>query len=472
MSKNHIQRGKIEYDNYYNLVEDMMEHIDEIIVIFDKDGFIRRMNSISDQILPFLKKDIVGKNIKELVEKNVVDNPIILEMIEKKEKVFRNVIYPQGKVISYTAIPRFADSGEFIGGVLTGRDVSRILNLLKASDETKDSDIECISESKCMDRIKDIISTISDSDVSVLILGESGTGKEIIARSVWKESCRRDKRFVAINCASISQDLVESELFGYEPGAFTGARKNGKKGLLEHANGGTVFLDEIGELSLEIQKKLLRVIQEKSIIRIGGVEPVDIDVRFISATNKSISEIKDPNVFRQDLYYRLSVMPLWIPPLRERKEDILPITDFYIERFNKKYNRNIHLTNDAKDVIVKNDWLGNIRELKNAMERLVILSAYETIDKDQIERIMGIEYLEALPSQDNKDEDRVNKDSKEISSIEVHDIVSIDEAHRIVEQEILSMAVKKYGNITEASKAIGINPSTVYRKIKKGYIQL
>lgn len=472
MSKNHIQRGKIEYDNYYNLVEDMMEHIDEIIVIFDKDGFIRRMNSISDQILPFLKKDIVGKNIKELVEKNVVDNPIILEMIEKKEKVFRNVIYPQGKVISYTAIPRFADSGEFIGGVLTGRDVSRILNLLKASDETKDSDIECISESKCMDRIKDIISTISDSDVSVLILGESGTGKEIIARSVWKESCRRDKRFVAINCASISQDLVESELFGYEPGAFTGARKNGKKGLLEHANGGTVFLDEIGELSLEIQKKLLRVIQEKSIIRIGGVEPVDIDVRFISATNKSINEIKDPNVFRQDLYYRLSVMPLWIPPLRERKEDILPITDFYIERFNKKYNRNIHLTNDAKDVIVKNDWLGNIRELKNAMERLVILSAYETIDKDQIERIMGIEYLEALPSQDNKDEDRVNKDSKEISSIEVHDIVSIDEAHRIVEQEILSMAVKKYGNITEASKAIGINPSTVYRKIKKGYIQL
>ncbi len=472
MSKNHVQRGKFEYDNYDNLVEDMMEHIDEIIVIFDKDGFIRRMNSISDQILPFERKDIVGKNIKELVENNVVDNPIILEMIQKKEKVFRNIIYPQGKVISYTAIPRFAESGEFIGGVLTGRDVSRILNLLKASDETKDSDIEYISESKCMDRIKDIISTISDSDVSVLILGESGTGKEIIARSIWKQSCRRDKRFVAINCASISQDLVESELFGYEPGAFTGARKNGKKGLLEHADGGTIFLDEIGELSLETQKKLLRVIQEKSIIRIGGVEPIDIDVRFISATNKTIKEIKDPNIFRQDLYYRLSVIPLLIPPLRQRKDDILPITDFYIERFNKKYNRNIHLTNDAKDAIVKNNWPGNIRELKNAMERLVILSAYETIDKDHIERIIGIEYLEVLPSQDNKDEDIENKYSEEMSSIEVNDIVSIDEAHRIVEQEIVSMAVKKYGNVTEASKVIGINPSTVYRKIKSGYIQL
>ena len=476
MSNNYVCREQLEYNNYNNLVENMMEHIDEIIVIFDKDGFIRRMNSISDQILPFKRKDIVGKNIRELVKDNLVDNPIILEMIETKKKVFRDIIYPEGKVVSYTAIPRFSINGDFMGGVLTGRDISRILNLMKASCETKDSDIEYISESKCIERIKDIIATISDSDASVLILGESGTGKEIIARSVWKQSCRRDKPFVAINCASISQDLVESELFGYEAGAFTGARKEGKKGLLEHADGGTIFLDEIGELSLETQKKLLRVIQEKSIIRIGGVEPIDIDVRFISATNKTTKEIKDPNIFRQDLYYRLSVIPILIPPLRHRKEDILPITDFYIERFNNKYNRNVHLTKDAKDSLVKNDWRGNIRELKNTIERLVILSAYETINKDQINRIMGIEYLDALPGQETRndyDDNSINREEDlEKKSIKVNDIVTIDEAHRIVEQEIISMAIKKYGNVTEASKAIGINPSTVYRKIKSGYIDV
>ncbi len=469
MSKNYVQRRVCKCDDCANLMDNMIEHIDEIVVIFDKDGFIRKMNSISDQILPFKRKCIVGKNIKELVDDNIVDDPIILEMIKSKEKVFRNVVYPQGKVILYTAIPRFNSKGEFLGGVLTGRDVSRILNLLKNSEEVKYSDIEYISESKCMDRIKDIISTISDSDVSVLILGESGTGKEIIARSVWKQSCRRNKRFVAINCASISQDLVESELFGYEPGAFTGARKDGKKGLLEYADGGTIFLDEIGELSLETQKKLLRVIQEKSIIRIGGVEPIDIDVRFISATNKTIKEIKDPNIFRQDLYYRLSVIPLWIPPLRQRKEDILPITDFYIGKFNEKYGRKISLTPSAREVIVNNDWPGNIRELKNTMERLVILSSDEKIDREEIEKIIGIEYLEALPSREEKKEEI---EDEEMSTIEVNDIISIDEAHRIVEQAIVAMAVKKYGNVTQASKMIGINPSTVYRKIKSGYIHL
>lgn len=245
---------------------------------------------------------------------------------------------------------------------------------------------------------------------------------------------------------------------------------------MEHADGGTIFLDEIGELALETQKKLLRVIQEKSIIRIGGVDPIDIDVRFISATNKTTKEIKDPNVFRQDLYYRLSVIPILIPPLRHRKEDILPITDFYIERFNNKYNRNVHLTKDAKDSLVKNDWRGNIRELKNTIERLVILSAYETINKDQINRIMGIEYLDVLPGQETRndyDDNSINREEDlEKKSIKVNDIVTIDEAHRIVEQEIISMAIKKYGNVTEASKAIGINPSTVYRKIKSGYIDV
>lgn len=470
-----------------DLISNVIEHIDEIVVLFDENGTLRNMNGICDELLPFKRKDVLRKNINELVSMDLVENPIIIEMIEKKEKVYREIVYPDGRVISYTAIPIIDKDSTFRGGILTGRDVSRLLNIAKKGSSKKIEVTEYISKSHEIDKIKSIIARIAPSDTPVFIMGESGVGKEIIANSVCNQSERRDKNFVAINCASIPSELIESELFGYEKGAFTGAKKDGKIGLIESADGGTVFLDEIGELPLETQKKLLRVIQENSIMRIGSIKPKKVDVRYICATNKTQAELRDPKIFRQDLYYRLSVIPIVIPPLRERKEDILEISDFYIEYFNERYRRRIILTDEAKNILMENPWEGNIRELRNVIERLVILSPHEKIYKDQLDRVMtlgSIDHLGDEEADDRKPEDgdptiedlhnHIGDGLTDIDddSIVLRNIKNIDEAHRIVEEELLRRAVKKYGNITKAAKSLGINPSTVYRKIKSGYINL
>ncbi|MEG0575224.1 MAG: sigma 54-interacting transcriptional regulator [Anaerovoracaceae bacterium] len=457
------------------MVTNVMEHIDEIVVIFNKDGVIERMNSLCDQILPFKRKDVIGKNIMQLVEKKMVDDPIMIKLIETKKKIYKDITYPNGKIISYTAIPIFGSEGNFRGGVLTGRDISRIVGLAKNAGSEDSKDIEYISVSKAIEDIKKIIARVAPSEASVFIIGESGVGKEIITRSIWSQSLRRDEPFVAINCASIPSELIESELFGYEKGAFTGANKEGKIGLIEAANGGTLFLDEIGELPLETQKKLLRVLQENSIMRIGGIEQKKVDVRFISATNKTLKELQDPAVFRQDLFYRLSVIPITVPPLRERRDDVLPICNYYIKHFNEKYNRQIKLSKEAETILINNKWLGNIRELKNVMERLVILSAQDNIYADQIERMVGLDSINSvvdIKKTTNIQDDRQDVNGNVDSKIVVNELMTIEEAHKIVEQEIIQAAVLKYGNVTRAAEAVGINASTIYRKVKSGFIQL
>ena len=460
---------------------DVMEHIDEIVVIFNKEGTLEKMNSVCDTILPFKRKDVVGKNIKELVEEGLVEDPIILKLIDKKEKVYGDIAYPNGKVISYTAIPIFGSRGNFRGGVLTGRDISRIINLVQDMEHDDKDDIEYISASKSIQDIKEMIDVVAFSEASIFITGESGTGKEVLAKSIWKKSPRRNKPFVAVNCGAIPGELLESELFGYEKGAFTGASEKGKVGLLEAADGGTLFLDEIGELPLEMQKKLLRAMQEGTIMRVGGTKEIKVDVRFISATNKTEAQLRNPEMFRQDLYYRLNVIPINVPALRDRKEDIMPIAEFYIDRFNKKYRKHISLTKEAENILFDYDWPGNIREVKNVIERCVILAAQEKINALQMERMLGLGGIETMQGKQFI-KDAVNENTEENSGdieiihpndkIIVRDIMDINEACRICEQEIITKAIAKYGNVTRAAKAVGINPSTIYRKIKNGQIKI
>ena len=454
-------------------IKNVIEHIDEIVVVFNEMGILQKMNSICDQLLPFKRKDVLKKSIDELVKEGKVSNPVITEMIQKKKKVYREIVYPNGKVISYTAVPNYDMNGNFKGGVLTGRDVSRLINLAKISNENNENIVEYISASEEMKQVKAIVERVAPSDASIFIMGESGVGKEIIARSLWSMSKRCNGPFVSINCASIPEELIESELFGYEKGAFTGASKDGKKGLMEAADGGTLFLDEIGEMPLKTQKKFLRAIQENAIMRIGSTKSKKIDVRYVCATNKSLDELRDERVFRQDLYYRLNVIPVVVPPLRDRRDDILPITDYYIEHFNQRYNRRVALSNEARARMVENDWKGNIRELKNVVERLVILSPQDNIYLEQVERILTLESNDEQVDVKNSEEKvPIIFQKQGDKNLIIEGIMNIDDAHRLVEQEILKNAVKKYGNITKAAKAVGINPSTVYRKIKNGYINL
>jgi transcriptional regulator with PAS, ATPase and Fis domain len=442
-----------------NVVEDIIEHIDEVVVVFNKDGVIEKMNSICDEILPFRRKDVLGRNINKLVYMGMVEDPIILNMLNIKKKTYKNIIYPGGKVIAYTAVPICDNKGNVKGGVLTGRDISRVINLEShAKHHGVVVNSEYISKSKVMENIKNVVKRAAASDSSIFITGESGVGKEIIAREICKYSPRRDNPFIAINCGAIPNELLESEFFGYEEGSFTGAKKSGKKGIFEQANGGTIFLDEIGELPLQMQKKLLRVIQENTITRVGGSKPIKIDVRYVSATNISNEDLHDNLKFRQDLYYRLSVIPIKIPPLRERKEDIVPLVEHFLELYNGKYNREIEISPDVMNLLNEHSWPGNIRELKNIIERFIVLSVKNTIGEDEFNMLLDL--------------DNLTEENDLTSPIVINGIVNLNDAYKIVDQIIIPRAIDRYGSITKASEKIGIDPSTIHRKIKSGHISL
>nr|UWI50561.1 sigma 54-interacting transcriptional regulator [Clostridioides difficile] len=441
------------------IVEDIIEHIDEVVVVFNKDGVIEKMNTVSDEILPFKRTEVLGRNITDLVRQGLVEEPIILNMLKVKKKIYRNIVYPDGKLIAYTAVPRWDSKGKLTGGVLTGRDISRVIKLesqIRYSDVSEDT--EYISQSKTMDNIKKVVKRAAASDSSIFINGESGVGKEIIARTIYKYSSRREKPFIAINCGAIPNELLESEFFGYEEGSFTGAKKKGKKGLFEEANGGTIFLDEIGELPMQMQKKLLRVIQENTITRIGGSKPIKIDVRYISATNISHEDLRNNLKFRQDLYYRLSVIPVKIPPLRERKEDIVPLVDYFLKLYNDKYNREVEVSPKVIELLEEYSWPGNIRELKNIIERFVVLSAKNVIGEDEFNMLINL--------------DMIDNESDDLSPIVVNGIMNLNDAYKMVDQIMISKAINKYGSITKAAEVIGIYPSTIHRKIKSGYIRV
>lgn len=255
------------------------------------------------------------------------------------------------------------------------RNVREKIILEKRLKENKTSeDIELTGNSPAIIKVKEIINKIAPYDINVLITGESGTGKNVAAKLIHKLSPRKDKPFVSINCASLPEDLLESELFGHEKGAFTGAVSE-KKGLLEVADGGTVFLDEIGEMPLSLQAKLLHFLEEKKFRRVGGIEEITVDVRLISATNKDLEEEKNKGNFREDLYYRLAGIVIHMPSLRERREDILHITEQFINEFSKKYGKKIEkIDNSFIDFVLHHDFKGNIRELKNIVEKEIILS--------------------------------------------------------------------------------------------------
>ena len=443
------------------LTDRIIRLIDEIVVIFDNEGNVLKMNPICDELLPFSRDELLGKNVRYLVNNGFVEKPIILEMIEKKVKLFRNIVYSNGKVIAYTADPYFNFAGEFKGGVLTGRDITRLIDLETSgsSNVQKNKETNFISQSESIDEIKKIISKVAPSDAAIFITGESGVGKEVLAKTIWRNSKRRNKPCVAINCSAIPTELFESELFGYEEGAFTGACRKGKKGLLEEADGGTVFLDEVGELPLNMQTKLLRVIQEKVIKRVGSNKAIPVDVRYISATSMPVSELRSNTSFRIDLFYRLNVIPIYIPPLRERKEDILPIIEYYLKQFNEKYNSQKALSEKVTSILTEYSWPGNVRELKNIMERLVLLSVSDMVQEDSLSIVMNL---------DNKTETKVNG----LPQIDVNGIPDLNLAYKALEQILIPRAIKKYGSISAAAKKLGIDQSTIYRKIKSGMISV
>ncbi len=311
-----------------------------------------------------------------------------------------------------------------------------------------------IAASKHMQQILQIVNRIADSPSTILLMGESGTGKELIAGLIHKRSARKDYPFIRVNCAAIPETLMESEFFGHERGAFTGA-VTAKPGRFELADKGTLLLDEISEISSEVQVKLLRVIQEREFERVGGIRTIRVDVRLIAATNCNLDELVAEGSFRQDLFYRLNVVPIRLPPLRERPEDIPPLVNFFINRMNKRLNRNIRpVSSKVMDLFVKHDWPGNIRELENVIERAVLLCDSDELDRQclPIDSVESGYEISALSSTENK------WDLKNI----------VREKTASVEKKVLIQALDRTrGNVSRAAKLVGLSRKGFQLKLQR-----
>lgn len=310
-------------------------------------------------------------------------------------------------------------------------------------------------------KIKKIINDclkVSKIDSTVLITGESGVGKEVVAKIIHQASERAHGAMISINCASIPENLLEAELFGYEKGAFTGALNNGKPGLFEIAHGGTLFLDEIGDMPSRLQAKLLRVIQDKEIYRIGSISPKRVDVRIIAATNRDLKKMISYGAFREDLYYRLNVIAINIPPLRERKEDIKPLIGFFLNKYNNKFNSNIKIAEDALSFLENYYWPGNVRELENLIQRVVIFSENEIVDKSYL---MDNFMDNADYRMDN------NNELENISNYNLFQSMSLQEAIEKIEREILITVKNKCKTTKEMAEVLKVSQPTIVRKLKK-----
>ncbi len=452
-------------EDNYDILLTLFNHLDQGIWITDGDGVVLMMNDTSLENGGLGRKDLLGKSMTELVQSGYILHSAALRVIETGHSAQVIEELGEGGFCLSLSTP-LRDEGKIDLILTIERDISEIVELQNAlkeqqdtteriRDQLKSADIDLqaasddlVAVSYKMIRVRDLAIHLGAVDANVIILGESGAGKELIAELVYESSARREKPFVKVNCAAIPESLIESELFGYEAGSFTGAKSSGHKGMFESADGGTIFLDEIGELPLPMQSKLLRVLENGEIRRIGSAASRKVDVRVIAATNRDLKKEVAKGAFREDLYYRLMVLPIVIPPLRDRKEDIIPLAQTFLEKFNRKYYMKKELTEAACEKLAAYDWPGNVRELKNMMERLV-LGQNQKIGGFQVDRCIRT-------AQD---------DGRRSLSYEAEG-ASLDEMVRNYERDIIENAIEQYGSISQAAQHLGVNKSTISRKLK------
>lgn len=358
----------------------ILDYSSDEIFVLDKNMKIIYVNDACKKHYGLNKEEVIGKSSLELVDKGYWYPSIFPDILERKEPIMIKQTTVLGAELLTSAIPILNEKKEVELVVTTARELQSY-KMLKVkekdsdqSKETEDPFASIITNNEKMKYVLKFAKKVAAANSTILILGESGTGKSVLAQYVHENSSRKNGPFLTINCAAIPAELMESELFGYTPGAFTNANRSGKKGLLESVNGGTVFLDEIGDMPLPLQAKMLQVIQEKKFIPIGGNKEKKVDIRIIAATNKDLNEMVKNKTFREDLYYRLNVVDIKMLPLRERKEDISPLTYYFLYKFNRNYEMNKLISEDCLKWLTHYSWPGNVRQLENLIERLVITS--------------------------------------------------------------------------------------------------
>lgn len=466
-NQSHTSDSKMQpHDCVYKVA---IDHLYDGVFITDREGKILYVNEAYTKMAGLKYEDVVGRYVEDLEAKGIFKNSTSPH-VRRENKIISSIGRAKdGVEMLITGKPIYDENNELIYVVVNQRDISDLefmrqkliitenkIAVVEKERKKREEENEyykrqffnktgIIGQSEAICNVIYLVNKIASLDVTVLITGESGVGKEVIANEIFQKSSRKNNPFIKVNCAAIPANLIESELFGYEKGAFTGADKP-KKGLFQIADGGTIFLDEIGEIPIQIQPKLLRALQQKEVVPVGGTKVQKLDVRIIAATNRDLFQLVKEGNFREDLFYRLNVFPIEIPPLRVRKKDIYALSEYFLKQYNKKYGKSVIFSSDVYTLLMKYDWPGNVRELQNIIERLIIISDDETvINKEHVESIM-------FPNPIIE----ITKSEK-----------GLKEMIQEVEKEILMDVIKETGTTRKAAKKLKIDQSTVVKKMKK-----
>ncbi|MDT8862917.1 sigma 54-interacting transcriptional regulator [Alkalihalobacillus sp. MEB130] len=452
-------------------LDKIIETSNNNITITDEHGIIIRSNPDHWKMYGIEADSYVGKSVYEL-EKNGVLSPSINALVLKEQKEVRIMQHTKsGRVVMSTGYPVFNQAGQLVRAISYSQDQTEIVKLQEQYEQLQSKIVGFQTEveelrvkeashhpilfrSSIMQHMFTTIQRVAQTDATILFSGESGVGKSTLARFIHDQSERHKEPFIEVNCSTIPETLFESEMFGYEPGSFTGAHKSGKKGLIEQADQGTLFLDEIGELPLAIQVKLLRVLQEKKLTKVGGKEERHVNFRLITATNQQLKKMVDEGTFRLDLYYRLNVIPIQIPSLRERQDDIMILLQHYLKLMNKKYNVTKKLHPTTYDSLIHYDWPGNVREMENLLERLILTIEDPIIAPEHLPYELQVNMKEAVDYTSHYEQEHA--ESK-----------SLKEALEEVEIHLLSKAYTQCKTTYEMAEVLGISQPSVMYKLKK-----
>jgi len=431
-----------------SVLESVFDQLSDALVLYDPEFCITGVNRAAEKLFGMSSEEMLGRHCQEIFKCSLCEPGcgVLVGLNQAPAAPHSTVRMQTGNGMERLVVMRttqmFADDGQLTGVVATIKDITE-----EAAPEKR----EVIAESAAMRDVLNFVRRVAASEATTILLeGENGTGKDLIGKTLHYQSLRQAEPFIAINCAAIPETLLESELFGYEKGAFTDARAQ-KRGIFELADKGTLFLDEIGEIPLMLQAKLLRVLEDQSFRRLGGLKDIQLDLRVVAATNKNLREAVKEGAFRQDLYFRLNVIQIQIPPLRERAEDIVPLTKFFIEHYNRKFKRNIEGVGEAAArLLMSHDWPGNVRELRNAIERAMILEESAQITPPSLPIAISRPEAGAIAAP---------------ASLEIPSGgLSLEDNER----SLLARALEKTnGNQTQAARLLRITRDTLRYKMKK-----
>ena len=452
-------------------LDNILDTLSDGVYLTDKEGTTLKVNTVYERLTGLGRDHLLGRNVRELEGQGVFNNVLNPEIVSTGKPVTRVQTTMHGRRVVLSGHPILDPSGAVALVVTYVRDITTISQMKDQIAEQQEliekyhSNFSYINQSKlqkhplvyvseAMGQVMERLRRLASSDATVLLLGETGVGKDVLARNIYELSGRRTRPFFKIDCSSIPENLIESELFGYAAGAFSGALSKGKIGFFEMADKGTIFLDEIGELPLAMQSRLLRVLQDMEVVRVGSTQPRKVDVRIIAATNRDLLAEVQRGAFRSDLYYRLRVGVLAVPPLRDRPEDVPPLAKYFLYAYCLRYRKKVVFSPQVEETMYNHRWPGNVRELENLIQSLVITCERGTVESSELPPTMldDLAAREALPLLTGYVENAGGRPLKQIMAD--------------IERKLIRDALDLHGSVTKVAKLFGVNRTTIFRKLQ------